>query len=636
MPELLDILKQYWGYESFRPLQEDIIRSVIDGQDTLALMPTGGGKSICFQVPGLYLDGICLVISPLIALMKDQVHNLEQRGIPARAVYSGMPYAEIDRTFDNCIYGQIRFLYLSPERLTTELARERLQRMRVSLIAVDEAHCISQWGYDFRPSYLEIAKIRELLPQTPVLALTATAIPAVVDDIQRQLEFRAPHLLQTSFARSNLAYVVLREEGKQEKLYDILRKVPGPGIVYVRNRRQTKEIARLLQRKGISADFYHAGLSPQERSDKQDAWIQNQTRIIVSTNAFGMGIDKPDARVVVHYELPDSLEAYFQEAGRAGRDGRKAYAVLLYNASDRQRLERQYAQSFPPIKEIRRVYRALGSYLQLAVGAGQGQNFDFDILRFTKTYELNMMTTLHCLRLLEQAGWIALTDAVFQPASLHIKVSKDQMYDYQLRNPKFDKILKTILRTYQGAFHHYINLREAQLARFLDMSPEDLQKSLHLMQKDGIVNYHPQSEQPQLIFTEARVEADHLTIDQELYNFRKNRYLERINKAISYAETPVCRSQQLLRYFGETEAAPCGICDVCLGRHRRELSDADFNKLKEKIQRVLAREPLPLAEVVASFSPKWEQRVIQTLEYLLDEGAIRQNEDKLEWSDRAR
>lgn len=627
----IDILHNYWGYDSFRPLQQDIIQSVLNGKDTLALMPTGGGKSICFQVPALAQEGICIVVSPLIALMKDQVQQLQQRGIPAVAVYSGMAYRDIDRIFDNCIYGNTKLLYLSPERLTTGLARERLQRMNVNLIAVDEAHCISQWGYDFRPAYLEVAQLRELLPKVPVLALTATAIPEVVIDIQEKLSFQAPNVFQKSFARPNLAYVVLQEEGKANKLVDILRKVPGTGIVYVRNRRKTKEIAAFLQRRGIRADYYHAGLSPQERSDKQDAWIQNKIRVMVSTNAFGMGIDKPDVRTVVHMELPDSLEAYFQEAGRAGRDGKKSYATLLYQENDRNNLERQFEQSYPPLGEIRRVYRALGSFFQLAVGSGKGQSFDFDIVAFTQTYQLDAMPTFHALKILEQAGWIIVTDAVFQPASLMIKVSKDELYDYQLRHSKMDKVLKAVLRTYQGAFSQHLSIREAQLARFLKIPHTALQQAFHKLHQDGIVDYRPQKDQPQLIFLQERVEAGNLTIDEQLYKFRKNRHLERIQAAVKYAETPICRSQQLLSYFGEHNASPCGICDVCLGRHKKDLSAADFEKLKRKISMVLKREALTLDQVVDSFAPKWQERVLQTLEYLVDEGMIDKEEERLRW-----
>ena len=626
-----DILKQYWGYDTFRPLQEDIIQSVLDGKDTLALMPTGGGKSVCYQVPALCREGICIVVSPLIALMKDQVENLQKLNIPAAAVYSGMHSRDIDRILDNCVYGNTKLLYLSPERLVTELARTRIQKMNVNLLAVDEAHCVSQWGYDFRPPYLQVAEIRELLPEVPILALTATATPEVVKDIQEKLAFRKENLLQKSFERNNLSYSVLVEEDKLKKLADIFRRVPGSGIVYVRNRRRTKEIAGYLQRQGIAADFYHAGLNAEDRAKKQDAWMAGKKRIIVSTNAFGMGIDKPDVRVVVHIELPDSLEAYFQEAGRAGRDGKKAYAVLLYNDSDRINLERQFEQSFPELKEVRRIYRALGSYFQLAVGSGEKQSFDFDIVEFARNFQINIVQAYNCLKILEQAGWLVLTDAVFVPSNLLIRVSKDALYDYQLRHPKMDRLLKAVLRTYQGAFNHSIKLRESQLARFLKMPVAELRSALQKLDGDQIVTYQPQKDTAQVIFIKERVDADNLMIDRNLYNFRKNRHYERIQKAIAYAETPICRSQQLLAYFGETGAPKCGVCDVCTGRTRAELDTEGFDKYRKKIEQLLAEEQLTLEQIVESFAANRQEEVLLALEYLLDEGFLEQQEDKLAW-----
>jgi len=628
----LDILKQYWGYESFRPLQLDIIESALQGQDTLALLPTGGGKSICFQVPALCQEGICIVVSPLIALMKDQVYQLQQRNIPAAAIHSGMHYKDIDRILDNCAYGNIKLLYLSPERLTTELARERIARMNVNLLAVDEAHCISQWGYDFRPSYLKIAEIREWLPDVPVLALTATATPEVVQDIQEKLEFKEGQVFQKSFERKNLAYVVLHEEGKENKLLDVLKGVKGTAIIYARNRRKTKEVALFLQKKGLSSDFYHAGLSPEVRSAKQDAWIQDKTRIMVSTNAFGMGIDKPDVRAVVHLDLPDNLEAYFQEAGRAGRDGQKSYAVLLYNKNDKIRLEKQFQLSFPDVKLVRQVYRALGSHFQLAVGGGAGKSYDFDIVEFSKKYELNPIQTYHCLKILAEAGWLVLTEAVYVPSQLQFKVSKEQLYDYQLRNAKFDPIIKALLRTYQGIFQNVVNIRESQLAGFLNISRFALHQALDKMHQDGIVRYYPQKDQPQLIFLHERVDADNLTIDQQLYRFRKNRQNERIRKAVAYAENPICRSQQLLAYFGQEDARPCGICDVCLGRTEAEVSKEEFESYRRKIQLLVTKDQLTLEQVVDSFPPKRRTKVLETLQFLLDEGTIEQADGHIIWA----
>lgn len=629
----LDVLEEYWGYSAFRPMQEPIIQSVLDGKDTLALLPTGGGKSICFQVPALSKPGICIVVSPLIALMKDQVRQLHQREIAAAAIYSGMHYKDIDRILDNAVFGGLKFLYLSPERLGTELVKERLLKMQVNLIAVDEAHCISQWGYDFRPAYLKVAEIRDLIPDVPVLALTATATPEVVKDIQEKLLFKEENLFQQSFNRPNLAYVVLQEEGKEAKLFDILKRVKGSGIVYVRSRRRTKEVAHALFKKGIKADYYHAGLEADVRSKKQDLWIENKIRVMVCTNAFGMGIDKPDVRTVVHMELPDSLENYFQEAGRAGRDGNKSYAILLYNDGDRKRLERNYEASFPSFEEVRQVYRALGSYFQLAVGSGIGESFDFDLIAFTQNFRLNLVKTFNVLKLLAKEGWIIFTEAIFIPSKLKILVSKDELYDYQLKHPKLDAVLKIILRTYQGAFHHFINIREKQLAKFLKISSSNLSNALHKLKQDQIIDYRPQKDAPQIIFLRERIDANDLTIDQQQYNFRKKRGKERIAKAITYASQPRCRSQQLLFYFNEKDAKPCGICDVCTGRTSTDLSPEIYTSLKGKIKRILEKEELNLEQVVQSFAPRREFQVLKAIEYLMDEGFIEQKGELLTWKE---
>lgn len=625
----IDVLRQYWGHDQFRPQQAEVIQSVLEGRDTLALLPTGGGKSVCFQVPALCREGICIVISPLIALMKDQVQNLQKKGIPALAIYAGMSYRDIDRLLDNCVYGEIKFLYLSPERLVSDLAIARIRQMKVNLIAVDEAHCISQWGYDFRPPYLEIAKIREFFPKVPALALTATATPEVVSDIQEKLAFKEAQVFQSSFSRPNLAYIVRASEAKEDQLIDILQKVPGSGVVYVRNRRRTKEIAQLLQKKRISADFYHAGLTPDERSSKQDAWVAGRTRIMVSTNAFGMGIDKPDVRTVVHLELPDSLEAYFQEAGRAGRDGQKSFAVLLYNSGDRRSLEYQYEQAFPSLDEARKVYRGLGSFFQLALGGGQGESYDFDIATFCQNYQLEVIRVFNCLKLLEQEGLISLSEAVYTPSTLLIKVDKERLYDYQLKNPALDKLLKIILRSYQGVFSNYVNFSEKKLTEYTKTSAELLQKQLLLMQQDQILEYNPQKDKPQLSFLRPREDANHLSFDTKLYNFRKTRHAERIKKAIAYAEDSICRSQQLLHYFGEKDAPVCGVCDVCLQRKKQALDNESFERLRQKITRLLSDEALPVKELVDSFAPKMHPDVLETLTFMQQEGLIEEKNGKL-------
>ena len=629
MPSPKDILKQYWGYDSFRPMQEEIIQSVLDGKDTLALLPTGGGKSICFQVPALTQEGICIVVSPLIALMKDQVYNLQKRDISAVAIYSGMHYRDIDRLLDNCIHGNIKFLYLSPERLITDLAIARIKQMNVNLFAVDEAHCISQWGYDFRPPYLRIAEIRELHPKVPIMALTATATKDVVRDIQEKLEFKNENVFQQSFKRDNLSYVVLYEEDKIRKLHNVLKNVKGSGVVYTRNRRKTKDVALSLQQQGIHADFYHAGLSAELRSKKQEAWINNQTRIMVCTNAFGMGIDKPDVRTVVHMDVPDSLEAYFQEAGRGGRDGEKSYAVLLYNEMDKKKLLLQYENAFPDVKALKTVYRALGSYFQLAVGGGAGDSFDFEIGDFVEKYKLKLIPTFNALKILQQEGWIFITDSVFMPSSVKIIVGKDKLYDYQLKNRKYDRILKIILRSFQGAFLDFTKINETWMAKKLDMPRHEVQQALQRMHQEGILLFRVEKDKPQLMFIEERVGAENLTIDLELYNFRKKRYLERIQKVINYNEAIKCRSQLLLSYFGEKESDACGVCDVCLGRNKVELSTDEFKRYQSKILLILRDDALTVSELLEAFTNKRHGKLLKALEMLIDEGQIDKEGDKL-------
>ena len=626
-----DILKQYWGFPSFRSLQEDIIQQVLDGNDTLALMPTGGGKSLCYQVPALCKEGITLVVSPLIALMKDQVHRLQQLQIPAEALYSGMHYREIDRILDNCIYGNIKLLYLSPERLGTELARERISQMKVNLLAVDEAHCISQWGYDFRPSYLQIGTIREVLPDTPVLALTATATPEVVEDIQKQLSFPNENVFQKSFERVNLSYSVLQEENKQKKLLEILRNVKGTGIVYVRNRRKTKEIARWLQQYKIPADFYHGGLNPEERSEKQEQWSNGSTRIMVSTNAFGMGIDKSDVRIVVHLDLPDSLEAYFQEAGRAGRDGGKAYAVQLYNENDRIRLERNFANSYPSLELVKRVYQALGSYYQLAVGSGLGLSLDFDLVEFSSTYKLDVYQTFHCLQALEQAGWIVLTESVFQPSTYKILISREALYDYQLRHPDHEKVLKALLRSQGGAFQHYVRVREKQLGAFLGIPRDVVLRSLHQFHREGVIDYRAAKDKPQMVFLQERVDAQNLRLDYHAFQDRKRRSKARLEAILNYATTPVCRNRQLLQYFGETNEQKCGICDVCTGRTSTEASDETTSELQEVIKSALEKGPVDELSFLEQFPAAQRASIEQHLTFLVEEGWVQSTDGKLSW-----
>lgn len=608
-------------------MQEKIVRMVLEGHDTLALLPTGGGKSICFQVPAMCQEGICLVVSPLIALMKDQVHNLDRRGISAAAIYSGMSHRQIDLTLENACNGQYKFLYLSPERLLTELVRTRVQRMNVNLLAVDEAHCISQWGYDFRPPYLQIAELRKLIPHVPVLALTATATAEALDDIQERLNFPQKNVIRQSFVRPNLSYSVLYEPNKREKLLDILRRVPGTGIVYVKSRGEAKDIAHYLVQNGVRADYYHAGLSPEERSAKQEAWIASKTRVMVCTNAFGMGIDKPDVRIVVHVSLPNTLEGYFQEAGRGGRDGKKSYATLLYVPGDAALLRHQLQTAFPSLEAVRKVYRALGSYTQLATGAGLGESFDFDLAQFCNTYRFEQSSAHSALRLLEQEGWISLSDAAAAPARVWVSASREALYDYQLRRKEADIVLKTLLRAYPGLQHDYVDVSEGHLARYAKLSVEKVKQVLLAAQKEGILHYEPRKEKPQLTFTRERVAAENLTIDLEMFQFRKKRAEERTERAIHFAETLKCRSQQLLAYFGEPDSPPCGICDVCTGRHQTELRLKDFNNYEQKIRNLLRHEPLKPEEVLDAFTHKRRDAVAQAIQYLVGEGKLKVRAD---------
>jgi ATP-dependent DNA helicase RecQ len=626
----LDILQKYWGHRDFRPLQSDIIQSVLDGKDTLALLPTGGGKSICFQVPALCKEGICVVISPLIALMKDQVENLQKRGIPAVAIYSGMNFRDIDRILDNAVYGSYKFLYLSPERLMTELAVERIKRMNVNILAIDEAHCISQWGYDFRPPYLKIAELKAHLPKVPIIALTATATPEVVVDIQDKLEFDKKNkaVFQQSFQRSNLVYAVRYSEDKENKLLEILKNVLGSAVVYVRNRKMTKEYAHFLVKNGVSADFYHAGMSAEERSTKQDDWIQNKVRVVVATNAFGMGIDKPDVRLVVHLDLPDNLEAYFQEAGRGGRDGLKSYSVLLYNRTDKRQLENNFIVSYPEMKDIRRVYHALGNYFQLATGSGLGNSFDFEIQYFCSHFGFDILPTYSALKVLEQEGWLILSESVFIASTIEFKVNREQLYECQVARKDFERITKGILRFLQGCFTAPVNFNEGQLAKNMKMPVSELIVILKLLTSEGILEYIPYKEKPQLIFLRERVDHKLLSINQSLYQFRKKRHEFKIKKAIEYAEIEICRSKQLLHYFGETETVDCGQCDVCLDKKNSQLGTEDYEGYRKKVLLLLKREALSLTELVDSFAVKHRVRVIRTIEYLIDNGEIVKDNEK--------
>ncbi|KQR67296.1 ATP-dependent DNA helicase RecQ [Pedobacter sp. Leaf176] len=619
----IEILQKYWGHQAFRPLQQDIITSVLDGKDSLALLPTGGGKSICFQVPALAKEGICIVVSPLIALMKDQVENLKSKGIEAIAIYAGMGKREIDILLDNCIYGKIKFLYLSPERLLSDLVRVRISYMNVNLIAVDEAHCISQWGYDFRPPYLQISKLREILPDVPVLALTATATEFVRKDILEKLEMKDPQVFVKSFARDNLSYVVFGQEDKYKKLIEICRNVKGTGLVYVRNRRETAEVSNFINRNQIKADFYHAGLERDVRFQKQEDWKQNKTRIMVATNAFGMGIDKADVRFVVHLDLPESLEAYYQEAGRAGRDEKRSYAVLLANQSDVLNLESRYINSFPSPDEIRKVYHYLGNYFQLAFGAGEGLTFTFDIADFCKRFNIGVLKTISALKYLEHDGYITLSESVFLPSRLMFIISHEDVYRFQIENKAYDGLIKTILRSYGGAFDSFVKINEADLAKKLGISFKDVVAILNKLQSIEMLTYIQQTDQPQLQYVRARVDMDHFDLDVKHLEQRKEILLNQVDAVVKYTTSNKCRSIQLLNYFDEHAAVKCGVCDVCLAEKRAENEVQMNDEIEFEIFSLLQHQPLSLDDLVTGIKSGVENERIDAIRELLDAGKIK-------------
>lgn len=619
----IEILQKYWGHQAFRPLQQDIISSVLDGKDSLALLPTGGGKSICFQIPAMVKDGICIVISPLIALMKDQVENLKSKGIEAIAIYAGMGKREIDILLDNCIYGKIKFLYLSPERLLSDLVRVRISYMNVNLIAVDEAHCISQWGYDFRPPYQQISKLREILPDVPILALTATATDFVRKDILEKLEMKDPQIFVKSFARDNLSYVVFGHEDKYKKLINICKNVKGTGLVYVRNRRETAEVSNFINRNQIKADFYHAGLDREVRFKKQEEWKQDKTRIMVATNAFGMGIDKADVRFVVHLDLPESLEAYYQEAGRGGRDEKKSFAVLLAHQSDILNLEARYINSFPSADEIRKTYHYLGNYFQLAFGAGEGITFTFDVADFCKRFNISVLKTISALKFLEHDGYITLSESVFLPSRLMFIVGHEDVYRFQIENKAYDYVIKTILRSYGGAFDGFVKINEANLAKKIGASYKEVIALLNKLQSIELLTYIQQTDQPQLQFVRARIDMEHFDLDVKYLELRKEILLNQVNAVISYASTNTCRSIQLLSYFDEHNAVKCGVCDVCLAEKRAENESNISAKIEYEIISLLQQQSLGLDDLVTNARFGTENERLTYIQELLDAGKIK-------------
>ena len=617
------LLKQYWGYDSFRGIQEEIINSISENKDTLGLMPTGGGKSITFQVPALAKDGLCLVITPLIALMKDQVQNLRKRGIKALSIYSGMSRQDIITTLENCIFGNYKFLYISPERLDTEIFRTKLRKMKVSMITVDESHCISQWGYDFRPAYLKIAEIRELLPDVPVLALTATATPEVVKDIQARLHFRRENVFRMSFERSNLAYIVRKTDNKTGELLHILRSMPGSAIVYVRNRRRTKEITELLNNEDITADFYHAGLDDATKDIRQHRWQSGGSRVMVATNAFGMGIDKPDVRIVIHMDLPDSIEAYFQEAGRAGRDGQKAYAVILYAKADKITLHKRIPDTFPEKEYIKDVYEHLQYYYQMAMGDGLDCVREFNIEDFCRKFKYFPVPVDSALKILTQAGYLEYTGEQDNTSRLLFTIQRDELYRLREMGDDMDKLIQTVLRSYTGVFTDYTYINEDSLAIRTGLTRRQIYEQLVHLAKLRIVSYIPRKKTPYIIYTRERIEAQLIHISPEIYEERKARYETRINAMLEYVTNDtLCRSRMLLDYFGEKNEHNCGQCDTCIGlRKQTATCQPDREELYEKIHEILSGAPQTPAGLLEQL-PIEKELLTEALHRLLDEGKI--------------
>ena len=630
MNKYQEILKQYWGYDSFRDLQEEIITSIGEGKDTLGLMPTGGGKSITFQVPALAQSGLCIVITPLIALMKDQVQNLRKRGIKALAIYSGMTRQEIVTALENCIFGDYKFLYISPERLDTEIFRIKLRSMKVSMITVDESHCISQWGYDFRPAYLKIAEIRELLPGVPVLALTATATPEVVKDIQSRLNFREENVFRMSFERKNLAYIVRKTDNKTGELLHILKRIDGSAIIYVRNRRRTKEITELLMQEGITADFYHAGLDNAVKDLRQKRWQNGEIRVMVATNAFGMGIDKPDVRIVLHIDLPDSPEAYFQEAGRAGRDGLKAYAVILYAKSDKMTLHKRVADTFPEKEYILQVYEHLQYYYQMAMGDGFQCIREFNLEEFCRKFKYFPVPVDSALKILTQAGYLEYTDEQDNASRILFTIRRDELYKLREMGTEAETLIQTILRSYTGVFTDYAYISEDTLAIRTGLTRQQIYNILVTLAKRRIVDYIPHKKTPYIIYTRERLELRYLHIPASVYEERKARYEARIKAMEEYVTSEsVCRSRMLLRYFGEENEHNCKQCDVCLNRHETDcLPEDSFREMRKQILELLARKSLPPAGIANAIEAERED-ISRVIQYLLEEGELKMQDGML-------
>lgn len=633
--DALKILIKYWGHTSFRPLQEDIINSVLSNNDTLALLPTGGGKSIAFQVPALMKDGICIVVSPLIALMKDQVQNLKKNGISAGAIYSGMHLDEIESVYNKCIYDKFKFLYVSPERLETDAFRHLVAQLNVNLLAIDEAHCISQWGYDFRPPYLKIAEIRSLMTNTPILALTATATPNVVIDIMDKLEFKSHNILKASFARKNLSYGIFKENDKPYKLLSLLKNIRGSSIVYVRSRKKCRELSEILNKNNIKSTYYHAGLNARERAKRQEMWSLNQTRVIVSTNAFGMGIDKSDVSLVIHYDLPDSIESYFQEAGRAGRDGKAANGIVLYNNEDINNSIKRLKGSFPEISQIKKVYNALGNYFHIPEGSGKDIGFDFNLVEFCSNFNLKIIETYNAIKILEREGFIYFIESSGQYSQIKVNLKKGDLYRFQVENPGSDRLIKEMLRSYSGVFTEFVNINENLIANRTEMERKDVVTKLNYLDNLKVIKYIPVKLSPQIVFTSERLGLKNIELHQDNYKHLKIAAEKRLQSLLDFLSNSLqCRSQQLLSYFGEKKSQRCGICDVCSRKSEVMVNDIEFELISNFIKEELSHNNLHLYELVARTAKFNENDVIATLQWLIDNNKVlRTKEETLLWHD---
>jgi ATP-dependent DNA helicase RecQ len=623
----LETLTKYWGHSQFRSPQNEIIDAVLAKQDVVAILPTGGGKSVCFQIPTLMQEGICLVITPLIALMQDQVKQLKQLGIPAAAVHAGMHHREIDITLDNCVYGNIKFLYLSPERLQTDLFKARVVKMNVCLIAIDEAHCISQWGYDFRPPYLKIADLRESKPGVPFIALTASATKIVKDDIAEKLKLKAPEIFQKSFARDNLSFVVRKTETKEKKLLEVLRKVPGPAIVYVRSRKSTVQLATLLSKNGFASTFYHAGLTHQERAARQEEWITNKTRVMVATNAFGMGINKPDVRVVVHMDLPENLESYYQEAGRAGRDGKRSYAAIVIHEVDIQALQNKVLQSQPEINYLKKIYQGLANHFQIAEGSSQGESYDFELEVFCKKFNFKSTEVYPALRKLEEFGLLEFNESFYRPSSLHISFDKKKLYEFQVANARFDLVIKALLRLYGGELYtDFTAISESQIAKMLKQSMATVKLELEQLHNLQVVVYEPINESPKITFVLARQDAERLPIDKKEYDRRRDLHLSKMEAIKNYAEQDhQCRMQVIQEYFDEVTYATCGMCDICIGNRKKE-NLVMLKDYEQQILYLLKQKPMTVEELETAVDPTEKELFIEVVREMVDSALIAYDE----------